>query len=400
MLSVEDYRTAARKRLPDVVFEYIDGGAESEATVRANRAAFEAVTLCPRGGMDPSKIDLRTTLLGRELTMPLILAPCGSSRAMNSGGDKAGAIAAAAKGTLFVQSTMSGHGVAEVVDAAQGSPVWYQAYRVGDQATAARAIERARDAGAEALVLTIDTAVVSLRERDRRTGGMALLGQSNLRAARHAIKLARHPRWLADRVLDGVRPKLMNALDENGKAPILGRSATTAGLGWHDLPWIREIWPGPIVIKGVLTVSDAERSLAEGAAAIVISNHGGRQLDSADATLSVLPEIAAAVGGRCPVILDSGVRSGIDVLKALCLGADVVGIGRPWLYGLAVGGQAGVEAVLQLFYDGIARNMALLGASRPSELDTTFARAPQEWFERRSGSEETGMKSLQGALES
>src|SRR5665213_3488514 len=265
MLSVEDYRSAARKRLPDVVFEYIDGGAESEATVRANRAAFEAVTLRPRGGMDPSNIDIRTTLLGREIAMPLILAPCGSSRAMHSGGDKAGAMAAAAKGTLFVQSTMSGHGVAEVVKAAQGAPVWYQAYRVGDQATAARAIERARDAGAEALVVTIDTAVVSLRERDRRTGGMALLGQSKLSAARHGVRLAAHQRWLADRVFDGIYPKLENVLAEDGSPGILGRVPVSRGLTWEDMSWVRKTWgDGPIVIKGVLTPADAKLSLDMG----------------------------------------------------------------------------------------------------------------------------------------
>jgi L-lactate dehydrogenase (cytochrome) len=276
---------------------------------------------------------------------------------------------------------MSGHGVEEVVAAAEGSPVWYQAYRVGTQASAAHAIERARDAGAQALVVTIDSAVGSLRERDLRNGGIMLLGRSKVRAAPHFLKLVSTPSWLARHLADGLHPKLMNVLDETGAPTLLGRGDPPSGLGWGDLPWIREIWSGPIVIKGLLTGADAVRAIDEGAAAVEISNHGGRQLDTADATLTVLPEVVRMVGGRCPVILDGGVRRGTDVLKALCLGADAVAIGRPWLYGLGAGGQAGVEAVLRIFSDGIARNLALLGASSIAELGPSFVRAPSEWFE-------------------
>jgi isopentenyl diphosphate isomerase/L-lactate dehydrogenase-like FMN-dependent dehydrogenase len=383
LISIEDYRKAARRRLPRVVFDYIDGGAESESTVRSNLAAFESVTFRPRGGMDPDRVDTSTSLLGNRISMPLILAPCGAARAVNSAGDKAGAMAAAAKGTIFVQSTLSGHSVADVVAAASGSPVWYQAYRVGDRATADRAIARARDAGAQALVVTIDTAVVSLRERDRRTGGMALLGKSKLSAARHGVRLAAHPRWLADRVFDGIYPKLENVLAEDGSPGILGRVPVSRGLTWEDMSWVRKTWgDGPIVIKGVLTPADAKLSLDMGAAGIVVSNHGGRQLDGADATLRVLPEIADFVSKRCAVIVDGGIRSSLDILKALCLGADAVEIGRPWLFGLSVGGQAGVEGVLQLFLDGLARNLALLGASSPKELDLSFARAPESWLNK------------------
>jgi isopentenyl diphosphate isomerase/L-lactate dehydrogenase-like FMN-dependent dehydrogenase len=381
LVSVEDYRQQARRRLPRVIFDYIDGGAESESTVRSNRAAFESVTFRPRGGMDPNRVDAGTTLLGNNISMPVLIAPCGAAHAVHSTGDKAGVMAAAAKGTIFVQSTLSGFPVAELVDAAKGSPVWYQAYRVGDRATADRAIARARDAGAQALVVTIDTAVVSLRERDRRTGGMALLGKSKFSAARHSSQLLRHPRWLVDRISDGVYPKLMNVLDEDDRPGILGRVPESRGLSWEDMVWVRKTWgEGPIVIKGVLTPDDARRSLEMGAAGIVVSNHGGRQLDGADATLRVLPEIADFVAHRCAVILDGGIRNSLDVLKALCLGADAVQIGRPWLFGLASGGQAGVEGVLQLFLDGVARNLALLGAERPAELDPSFARAPEAWF--------------------
>jgi isopentenyl diphosphate isomerase/L-lactate dehydrogenase-like FMN-dependent dehydrogenase len=381
LVSVEDYREVARRRLPRVVFDYIDGGAESESTVRSNRAAFEAVTFRPQGGMDPARVETGTSLLGNNISMPVLIAPCGASHAVNSAGDKAGAMAAAAKGTVFVQSTLSGFPVAELVETAKGSPVWYQAYRVGDRAMADRAIARARDAGAQALVVTIDTAVVSLRERDRRTGGMALLGKSKFSAARHGSQLARHPRWLLDRLSHGVYPKLMNVLDEDGTPGILGRVPESKGLSWDDMSWVRKTWgDGPIVIKGVLTTDDARRSLEMGAAGIVVSNHGGRQLDGADATLRVLPEIADFVSHRCAVILDGGIRTSLDVLKALCLGADAVQIGRPWLFGLAAGGQAGVEGVLQLFLDGVARNLALLGAATPADLDFSFVRAPEAWF--------------------
>lgn len=381
MLSVEDYRHRAQRKLPKLVFDFVDGAAESESTMRANQAAFADVTLRPRGGIDPGQIDLRTNLLGHELAMPLFVAPCGMARVVHPGGDRAGAAAAAANGTLFVLSAMSGHPVAEVVAAADGGPVWFQAYHVQDQPTTARAIARARDAGVAALVITIDSAVGSLRERDRRSGGVTILGSSKLAAAPHFVKLVRHPAWLADRLRDGLRPRFMNVLADDLTPAVLGQGLPARGLGWHDLPWIREIWEGPIVVKGVLTGGDARRALDEGAAALVVSNHGGRQLDTADATLRVLPEIVAAVGGRCPVIVDGGIRSGPDVLKALCLGATAVEIGRPWIYGLANGGQTGVSAVLQLFADSIARNLALLGASRPSELDRSFARVPNDWLE-------------------
>ena len=381
MLAVEDYRQRARRKLPGHVYAYVDGGAETEATVQSNREAFRSVTLRPRGGVDPSHIDLTTTVLGRELSMPIMLAPCGSARIVHPGGDVAGARAARALSTAFCLSTMSGHSIEEVVEAANGAPVWYQVYRVGPRERVARAIARAEKAGVQALAITFDTAVVSLRERDQRNGGVRLLSGSKLRAAPHALKFLGKPRWLKDFVLDGMQPKLPNVLTEDGTPMIVGRGPTVAGLGWDDLPWIREIWGGPIVIKGLLTGEDAERAGDFGAAAIVVSNHGGRQLDTADATLRVLPEVVAAVNGRCEVLLDGGVRSGIDVMKAVGLGAKAVLVGRPWLYGLASNGQSGIESVLRILQEGMRRNMALLGVSRPVEIDRSLVRAPAEWFD-------------------
>jgi len=379
MLSVEDYRQVARRRLPRLIFDYVDGGAETESTVGGNRRAFESVTLRPRGGMDPTGIDLGVSVLGTDLAIPVLLAPCGMARAVHSSGDLAGARAASRAGTVFVLSTMSGHSIEDVVAAADGAPVWYQLYRVGPRSRVEAAIDRARSAGVAALVVTFDTSVGSLRERDRRNGGLALLGASVLRAAPGFFRLMTSPRWLADHLVHGLRPKLKNVITEDGTPQIIGRGPLTAGLTWEDLPWIRERFGGPIVLKGLLTASDAVRAVDEGAAAIVVSNHGGRQLDTADATLRVLPEIVAAVNGRCEVLLDGGVRSGIDVMKALSLGARAVLIGRPWLFGLAAGGEKGVNAVVEVIVAGLRRNLALLGAKKVTELDVSFVRVPSEW---------------------
>jgi L-lactate dehydrogenase (cytochrome) len=380
LLSVEDYHALAKRKLPSIALDYVDGGAETEFTIGENRRAFETVTLRPHGGVDPVGVDTGVTVLGNELATPILLAPCGMARVVHPGGDLAAARAAAAARTIFIQSTMSGHSVEDVVAGAAGAPVWYQAYRVGTRDQAAHAIERARDAGAQALVVTFDTAVGSLRERDRRSGGLALLGQSHLKAARHLPKLLRTPRWFGAHLIDGIRPKLMNVIGDDGAPAILGRGPSPAGLTWTDLTWIRELWKGPIVLKGLLTAEDAVRAVDEGAAAIVVSNHGGRQLDTAAATLRVLPGIAAAVDGRCEILLDGGVRSGIDALKAISLGARAVLIGRPWLYGLAVAGQSGVEAIEQILTEGVRRNMALLGCRTLDELDRAFVYAPDEWF--------------------
>jgi L-lactate dehydrogenase (cytochrome) len=379
MLTVEDYREAARRRLPKLVFDYIDGGAESEHTVQANRRAFESVALRPHGGMDPSGIEIGVSVLGTDLSMPIILAPCGSAGVVRSSGDLAGARAASAAGTIFTHSTMSSDRIEDVVKAANGAPVWYQVYRVGPMSRVEAAIDRARDAGVAALVITFDTSVGSLRVRDRRNGGLALLGSSYMRAIPGFLRLTGSPRWLADHVIHGLRPKLMNVIQEDGTPQILGRGPTPNGLTWEDLAWIRERFGGPIIVKGLLTGEDAAHAVDEGAAAVVVSNHGGRQLDGADATLRALPEVVAAVNGRCEVLLDGGIRSGTDVIKALSLGARAVLIGRPWLFGLAVAGDAGIGEVLEVLRTGVSRNLALVGVKKVSELDSRFVRVPTDW---------------------
>ena len=379
MLTVEDYREVARRRLPKLVFDYIDGGAESEYTVQANRRAFESVALRPHGGMDPSGIEIGVSVLGTDLSMPIILAPCGSAGVVRSGGDLAGARAASAAGTIFTHSTMSSDRIEDVVKAANGASVWYQVYRVGPMSRVEAAIDRARDAGVAALVITFDTSVGSLRVRDRRNGGLALLGSSYMRAIPGFLRLTGSPRWLADHVVHGLRPKLMNVIQEDGTPQILGRGPAPNGLTWEDLTWVKERFGGPIIVKGLLTGEDAAHAVDEGAAAVVVSNHGGRQLDTADATLRALPEVVAAVNGHCEVLLDGGIRSGTDVIKALSLGARAVLIGRPWLFGLAVGGDSGIGEVLEVLRTGVSRNLALLGVKKVSELDSRFVRVPSDW---------------------
>lgn len=379
LLTVEDFRRRAQRLLPKAVFDYVDGGAESEVTMRANRQAFEEVTLRPHGAVQLPSIDIGTTLLGWRLALPVLLAPCGMARLVHPEGDVAAAGAAGRAGTIFVQSTMSGHCMQDVVAAAQGSPVWYQVYDVAGDESVRQSVARARDAGVAGLVVTIDTAVGSLRVRDQRHGGLALLSGNPVRALAQIPDLLESPGWLVRQARRGAIPQLMNVPAPDGSPYRLGRSPMPRSLTWADLTWVRQVFDGPVVVKGVLTAADARRSVDEGAAAVIVSNHGGRQLDGVDASLRALPEVVDAVGDACPVLLDSGVRTSIDVLKALGLGARAVLVGRPWLYGLGVAGERGVTSVLRLFEEGIRRNLALMGRSRLDELQPGDIRVPLSW---------------------
>jgi L-lactate dehydrogenase (cytochrome) len=378
-VSVEDYRAGARRRLPRLVFDYVDGGAESEETVRANREAFRQVSFRPRAGGAPATSEsLEVTVLGERLSLPVVLAPCGGVRIVHREGDLAGVRAAGRAGTAFVLSAMSGHGIEEVVAAAAG-PVWFQLYDLGGRGPTRRSIERAAEAGVRVLTITMDTAATALRERDRRNGLDRLLGGSRLHAAVRFLPSLAKPRWLVQRLGDGLAPPLANVVDDAGRARTLRSGFVPRSLGWDDLPWIRAVWEGPVVVKGILAPEDAERALAHGASGIVVSNHGGRQLDGAEATLRALPEIVQAVGSSCDVLLDGGVRGGTDVLKALALGARAVLIGRPWVYGLAIGGQRGVEAVLELYRESLARNLTLLGCGDVRAVSAEHVRVPAGW---------------------
>ena len=382
VINIEDLRRLAKRRLPRVVFDYIDGGAEAELTLRANCRAFEAVTFRPRCALATSTCDLRTTVLGTSLSMPLILAPVGSSRLFYPRGEEVAARAADRAGIIYALSTLSGCALEDVAAASKG-PRWYQLYLIGGRDCTLSAIERARAAGFSALVVTIDTPVAGLRERDLRNGVKELLSRKFGLMLPFVSQLLLKPRWLAGFLADGGLMKFPTVVIP-GKGPMLYVDVATAleqaMVSWHDLGWIREAWKGPIVIKGVHTVEDARRAMDVGADALVVSNHGGRQLDGVAPTLRVLPEVLASVGDRIEVLLDGGIRRGSDVAKALCLGARAVLVGRAYAYGLGAAGGAGVERAIEILRIDLIRTLKLLGCASLAELDRSFVEVPADWL--------------------
>jgi L-lactate dehydrogenase (cytochrome) len=384
VINIEDLRQAAKRRLPRVVFDYIDGGAEAEQTLRANTCAFEEVTLRPRCAVVTPVCDLRTTVIGTSLSMPLILAPVGSSRLMYPRGEEAAARAAGQAGIVYTLSTLSGCSLEDVAAASEG-PVWYQLYLVGGRDCALAAIERARAAGFSALVITIDTAVAGLRERDLRNGAKELLSRKLGPMLPFVNQLLTRPRWLAAFLADGGLMKFANVVIP-GQGPMLYADVTTAleqaMVTWQDLRWIRDAWSGPIIIKGVHTGEDARRAVDVGAGGLVVSNHGGRQLDGVAPTLRMLPEVLAAVGGRIEVLLDGGIRRGSDVVKALCLGARAVLVGRAYAYGLGAAGEVGVARAIEILRADLIRTLKLLGCDSVANLDRSFIDVPADWLKK------------------
>src|SRR6185437_13639414 len=339
-VNIEDLRRLAEQRLPRVVFDYLDGGAEAEFTLRENTRAFEKITFRPRQAI-AGACDLRTRLLGSDICFPLLLAPIGYTRLLHAKGELAVARAAGAAGIGYVVATFAGHRLEDVKSATSG-PAWYQLYLIGGREAAEAGMERARKAGYSALVVTVDTAVAGLRERDLRNGMPQLLSGSVLSKLPFLPQFLSHPRWLTSFLLDGGLPRLENVvIPGKGPMPLVDVSSglSAAAITWSDFRWIRQLWPGPIVVKGILTAEDARRALDHGAAAIVVSNHGGRQLDGVPASITALPEVVAAVKGQTNILVDGGIRRGSDVVKALCLGARAALIGRAYAYGLAAAGQ-------------------------------------------------------------
>jgi L-lactate dehydrogenase (cytochrome) len=374
VVNVEDLRNLARRRLPKMVFDYLDGGAEAEVTLRENCRAFESVTFRPRQAVAVPACDLLTRVLGIDVSFPALLAPVGYSRLMHPGGEVAAARAAGAAGTAYILSTISGHRLEDVKAGSSGA-VCYQLYLLGGREAAEGAIERARVAGYSALVVTVDTPVAGMRERDFRNGVTELLGESLFAKIPFLPQILARPGWLMDFFLDGGLPQLPNVvIPGQGAMPLQDVSTSLArgAVTWEDLNWIRDCWPGPIVIKGVLTGDDARRALDEGAVAVVVSNHGGRQLDGVPATLRVLPEIVSAVDGRAQVLMDGGIRRGSDIVKAICLGARAVLIGRAYAYGLAAAGEAGVARALEILRADVERTLRLLGCPSAAALDSSY----------------------------
>jgi len=383
VLNIEDLRRKAQRRLPRVVFDYIDGGAEDESTLRANCQAFEAVTLRPRCAVATPACDLRTTVLGTSVSMPLILAPVGSCRLMFPRGEEAAAHAAGEAGIICTLSTLSGCRLEDVAAASRGGPVWYQLYLIGGRDCALGGIDRARQAGFSALVVTIDTPVAGFRERDLRNGAKELLTGKLGPMLPFVNQLLVRPRWMAAFLGDGGLMKFENVVIP-GKGPMLYADVTAAleqsVVTWDDLKWIRQAWEGPIVIKGVHTAEDARRAVDMGAEALVVSNHGGRQLAGVAPTLRILPEVVAAVGDRIEVLLDGGIRRGSDIVRAICLGARAVMAGRAYAYGLGAAGGAGVSRAIEILRADLVRTLKLLGCASTAELDRTYVNIPRDWI--------------------
>ena len=381
VINIADLRQMAHRRLPPVVFDYLDGGADGEITLRENCRAFEDITFRPRQGVLPAQCDLQTRVLDFNISFPAILAPVGYSRMMHPGGEVAAASAAGAAGTAYILSTISGHKL-EDVRAGSTGPVWYQLYLVGGRPVAEPALERARKCGFSALIVTVDTAVAGMRERDSRNGMKELLSGSILAKLPFLHHFLAHPRWLAAFLLDGGLPVLENIVVP-GKGPMrlvdVGAALARSVVTWEDLRWLRELWPGRIVVKGILTGDDARRAVDEGAAAIVVSNHGGRQLDGVSASIRALPEIVAAVNNQVEVLMDGGIRRGADIVKALCLGAKAVLLGRAYAYGLAAAGQPGVAHALKILRADVERTLRLLGCPSVADLDSSYVDVPGDW---------------------
>jgi L-lactate dehydrogenase (cytochrome) len=381
IICIGDFRPIARRRLPRSVFDYLDGGAESEITLRENCRVFEDVTFRPRHAVSNSTYDLSTTVLGQRLSIPFLLAPVGYSRLMHPGGEVVAARAAGGAGTAYILSTISGHKMEDVKGASAG-PVFYQLYLLGGRAAAEASIERARLAGFSALVVTIDTPVAGIRERDFRNGMKELVGGSLLEKIPYLPSILSRPSWLIQFLLDGGMPLLPNVIvPGTGAMPLTDVASALAdsAVTWADLHWIRDQWRGPIVVKGVLTGEDARCAIDHGADAISVSNHGGRQLDGVQASLRALPGIVKAVDGQIEVLMDGGIRRGSDIVKALCLGARAVLGGRTYAYGLAAAGEAGVERVLEILHADLQRTLCLLGCGSIAELNRSFVNIPGPW---------------------
>lgn len=367
--SVQDLRLLAWRKLPSPLFHYLDGGADDEVTLKRNTSAFDDYAFLPRTLRDVSAIDTSTTLLGRKIAVPFILSPTGMSRLFHQGGELAVARAAARAGTIYSLSTMATTALEDVARATDG-PRMFQVYLFKDKGLTAEFVQRCVAARYDALCLTIDTPLAGNRERDRVTG-MQIPPRFTLRSL---LSFASHPGWslayllnpdfdiknVAHRV-DAFQGKSLSVIDY-----VNSQFDRTAG--WDDVASLRSLWPGPFVVKGVQSVADARKAVEAGATACMISNHGGRQLDGAIAPVDLVPRIRDAVGDAIELIVDGGVRRGSHILKALALGANACSIGRAYLYGLAAGGEEGVDRALHLLSAELVRDMALLGATRVPEV--------------------------------
>lgn len=378
--NIADLRRLARKRLPAPMFHYIDGGGGDEWTLRRNITAFDRYELLPRYLIDVQQIDTSTTVLGQPIEWPVVCAPTGMSRLFHHEGEVAVARATAASGTLYSLSSLSSVSIEDVAAASDG-PKMFQIYVFRDRELNKELIRRSRKAGYVALCLTVDVPVHGNRERDVRTG-MTIPPALTLRSL---LDMVRHPRWAWHQVR-GKPVVLANVVHKIAEG---SRSVSTLAqyihsqfdptVTWRDAAWMIQEWGGPFAIKGILTPADAKRAVEIGASAVIVSNHGGRQLDGVPAPIEVLPEILDAVGDGAEVILDGGIRRGGHVLKALALGARACMIGRPYLYGLGAAGEAGVSRALEILRTEFTRDMALLGCRSIGEIGRGCVRRVRDY---------------------
>lgn len=366
---VDDLRRIAKRRLPHGVFDYIDGAAEDERTYAANTEAYRRRTFKPRVLRDVSNVDTTTTLLGKPIPMPLVLSPTGFARIADPQGELAVARAADKVGVPFTLSTIGTRSIEEIAAVNQG-PKWFQLYVFRDRGLTKELVERTKAAGYEAITLTVDTAVIGRRERDIRRGFTLppKIGPGTI------LDGALHPGW----TWAFVRAEPIVFANVAGKDVGDGTDAVSLAdyingqfdptLSWDDIEWLKSIWDGPLVLKGIQSVADAELAAEHGVDAVQLSNHGGRQLDTAPATLDLVEPVVQAVGDRLEVICDGGMRRGSDIVKALALGATAVSAGRVHFYALGAGGERGVDHVLGLIEAGLRRTMALCGVTSVDEI--------------------------------
>lgn len=373
VLNYQDARRLARSTLPRGVFDYVDGGAEDEITLRRNTAGFADLWLRPRMGTWVEEPELPTTIFGQSVSFPVLTAPCGGMKLIHPEADIGVARAAAAAGTIHVASSASGFSLEEIAASSSGCH-WFQLYRFRGRPGMEDLVHRASAAGYKAIVATVDTQVGAKRERDWRNGFSYSMRINAVNALKLGPQLARRPFWVARYVRDGMPFQLANTGTSHGGRMLLSEMAHRESNSptWEDITWIRENFGGPLIVKGLLTAEDARKARDLGCDGVMVSSHGGRQLDGAPAAIDVLPDIVAAVGDATQILLDSGVRRGSDVLKALALGARAVLIGRPYVWGLALGGQDGVSHMLELLRAEMKRSMQLMGCASVHDLNPSW----------------------------